>query len=637
MTLDRRWLPLLYVLLAVESAYVLTEFAFNAAILNVASGAVSSTRWDFHNIEQFGRVLSGVGLGLLLYGYLLTRGELPSVGRRIKLAILIFPPAIAGMVYFQSWLAYEAIPNKATQEERFAAAYVQHLGPALRTGLVQIEDVPLTPDTLNRPESKAFLTLVTPVLMHNPSVVNKVVNSTEDLFKYMMQRQALESLDASWEAYTQTFDKLDLDSLYAQYEEASLIHRMKLERTLREIPNSQKRKNLGFALSYQWGRYLKKRQNPSRYPELPPLGLSPRGFLAHPDTLRAIDIYDSAILDAARPHHFRIVRQSQRGGIQVDATGFAKLIAKIKADEQFSERWTQEIYDETGLYLGYPLKPGLSKTAFFGSEWLQALIREKAPLPSYDRPLVPGLTQTQLLNQYLIPASWDNVQGQLSLLPRSPEAVELRHATDEALRAIYVPAIALAFSLFFSLVTLGKVVVRIWMIIGCHASVPPAGYRTVKLGLRIGALALILALPNLVATNSLAKSNILEAAAGNHLSPALTAALRWTLDVEPMIFPAGNALLPFVKIQGLDGYHDGKAAEADTTGGNRTIEALEVMMPLSVEALQRTLAAKGFDPGPIDGIIGTGTTNALKAFQKAHDLKPTGTQNYNTIQALRDR
>jgi membrane-bound lytic murein transglycosylase B len=34
-------------------------------------------------------------------------------------------------------------------------------------------------------------------------------------------------------------------------------------------------------------------------------------------------------------------------------------------------------------------------------------------------------------------------------------------------------------------------------------------------------------------------------------------------------------------------------------------------------ALQQALKDKGFDPGPIDGVIGAGTKKALKAWQKS--------------------
>jgi len=53
-----------------------------------------------------------------------------------------------------------------------------------------------------------------------------------------------------------------------------------------------------------------------------------------------------------------------------------------------------------------------------------------------------------------------------------------------------------------------------------------------------------------------------------------------------------------------------------------------------VEELQRRLADEGFDPGPIDGSIGSGTTAALIAFQKANGLKADGVCGPKTWRAL---
>ena len=49
--------------------------------------------------------------------------------------------------------------------------------------------------------------------------------------------------------------------------------------------------------------------------------------------------------------------------------------------------------------------------------------------------------------------------------------------------------------------------------------------------------------------------------------------------------------------------------------------------PLSLDerkALQQALTDKGFDPGPVDGVIGAGTKKALRAWQKSHGLPADG-------------
>ena len=52
------------------------------------------------------------------------------------------------------------------------------------------------------------------------------------------------------------------------------------------------------------------------------------------------------------------------------------------------------------------------------------------------------------------------------------------------------------------------------------------------------------------------------------------------------------------------------------------------------KSLQEALKAKGEDPGPIDGVIGNKTRTALRAFQKANNLRVTGALDDQTAEKL---
>ena len=53
-----------------------------------------------------------------------------------------------------------------------------------------------------------------------------------------------------------------------------------------------------------------------------------------------------------------------------------------------------------------------------------------------------------------------------------------------------------------------------------------------------------------------------------------------------------------------------------------------------VKAAQRALKEQGFDPGPVDGLIGPRTREALKSFQTSNGLETTGTLNPATAKKL---
>jgi membrane-bound lytic murein transglycosylase B len=53
-------------------------------------------------------------------------------------------------------------------------------------------------------------------------------------------------------------------------------------------------------------------------------------------------------------------------------------------------------------------------------------------------------------------------------------------------------------------------------------------------------------------------------------------------------------------------------------------ENLPALSRQQILALQQTLEDQGFDPGPIDGILGSGTRSAIREFQKANNLVADG-------------
>ena len=53
-----------------------------------------------------------------------------------------------------------------------------------------------------------------------------------------------------------------------------------------------------------------------------------------------------------------------------------------------------------------------------------------------------------------------------------------------------------------------------------------------------------------------------------------------------------------------------------------------------VEALQRRLLAKGFNPGPTDGVFGPKTEGAVKRFQERHGLQVDGIVGPKTMAAF---
>ena len=54
----------------------------------------------------------------------------------------------------------------------------------------------------------------------------------------------------------------------------------------------------------------------------------------------------------------------------------------------------------------------------------------------------------------------------------------------------------------------------------------------------------------------------------------------------------------------------------------------------NVKEVQQALKDKGYNPGPVDGVMGARTKEALKSFQSASNLQVTGTLNAETAEKL---
>jgi hypothetical protein len=75
----------------------------------------------------------------------------------------------------------------------------------------------------------------------------------------------------------------------------------------------------------------------------------------------------------------------------------------------------------------------------------------------------------------------------------------------------------------------------------------------------------------------------------------------------------------------------GKAKDKVSGGHDNGREA---KMSGNVRSAQQALQEKGFDPGPVDGVMGAKTTAAIKEFQQKNNLTVTGTLDTDTRDRL---
>ena len=73
---------------------------------------------------------------------------------------------------------------------------------------------------------------------------------------------------------------------------------------------------------------------------------------------------------------------------------------------------------------------------------------------------------------------------------------------------------------------------------------------------------------------------------------------------------------------------------AGSQGASGSSGAMSARGSTNIKEAQQALKDKGYDPGPVDGVMGMKTKEALKSFQSASNLKATGSIDAQTAEKL---
>ncbi len=71
-----------------------------------------------------------------------------------------------------------------------------------------------------------------------------------------------------------------------------------------------------------------------------------------------------------------------------------------------------------------------------------------------------------------------------------------------------------------------------------------------------------------------------------------------------------------------------------SSNGNYSSSQQQGQQDSHVRDVQQTLKQQGFNPGPVDGVMGPRTEQALRTFQQAHGLQASGSLDERTLSAL---
>lgn len=395
------------------AAYLCFELAFNARLLDVVGGAASPAQ--LHDIERYGRSLSGIAVALVLLQWLLGRRARSTHGSPRGLAILFWCLVAAGLTYGALQLLVDQLVDRSTPELRRASLNMVLVQRALVTGSVQLDGLGDDPGLFARPEGKAFLALFPAMAVSVERLDEKIRDAKLELLSravaerlggpagyYDDYAQTVSQTQAQWQRYQRLPGAADLDA---------------------EIARRQDR---------AWSEYL--------------ADLGRRGWT--PSTVPA--------------EAQGTVRRRVRARAPVaahwdlaDEAGFRQAVAA-----QVRRKAGSGAGDGGIIVQGRRVPPGLAWPAFFAHAGVQAQLRDSLKLPA-GVPLRPAYgSGAAFEREVFAPVVADLARRELVRYdaPAATFADGRQHAEigRDAARAVIVPPVALLFSLLGAIGHLAK-------------------------------------------------------------------------------------------------------------------------------------------------------------------------------------
>lgn len=509
-----RYVPRIFLLTLL---YLVVELAFNARLLDVVGG--QATMEEIDAIEIYGRIISGVALGLALLGSVI----MPFFHRRLLnrersypvICVLTMLLSLGVMYKFQEVLV-DYIVDSSTEDERHAAVRLRLLTDAVHDGKVEIENIELDGEALLSPEGKSFMALL-PVMAFS---ISDLKERTDDAMRQVVRNLIIKEVGDPITLYNEAYVPAveELYERYAEYVKGS----NKYSEAIASIPTEQR-----------------------------------NAWLAYERRLKAFG-YTPNSVPRSLDNRFRYEVRKQ--GVNVpdnwranDSRGFYAAIERQIRDEA-DQRYRQEMYRIPQFRGSYP-QPGLSFRDFtlfapIQRELLRGMKVDKIPgiriLPDYAWEQYRDAVWERVISHY--------VAEKMDML--SSDLVEFRDggAYEEegrlAMKALAVPPIALFISLIGAMVHVFKA-----SNYGLRIIWPEARWRAPLLAV----ICLVLVWLPVNGTNHITAAPLYESFKANtseRFGPVVSGALTWIIQAQPYAYPVNNFVREYPLLGFTFGYAD---------------------------------------------------------------------------------
>ncbi len=195
------------------ASYLCFELAFNARLLDVVGG--SATTAQLHEIERYGRSLSGIAVALVLLQVLLEWRSRSANGSPRGIAIVFWCLLVGVLTYGLLQLLVDLLVEDSAPELRRAGQNIVLVQRALVSGDVHLDGLIDDPGLFARPEGKAFLALFPLMAMSVDRLDDKIRDAKQTLIERAVDEQfggasgyykhysdAVSSTQAQWRSYS---------------------------------------------------------------------------------------------------------------------------------------------------------------------------------------------------------------------------------------------------------------------------------------------------------------------------------------------------------------------------------------------------------------------------------------------------
>jgi hypothetical protein len=524
-------------------AYLISEIVFNVVLLDVAGGV--STTDEIERIELFGRLLSSVGFGLLI-GRWVYRRTMKKEGRD-AFAVAFSAMALAACVFGTAQhFGIKAFSESRSIDDQMDAYMLMTLKQGIARNNVTINGLEYLNEHIEKPESKALLTLFGPLVYSNAELRESLKSNDQHYIRTIAEQEHAKHVARIYNAYVEVSNKrTDLARLYREVE-SRIITRVNEEANT--------------AYSQLWDQHTKTRRSVRRHTlsgkryyktldnkfwratgvSLPasPWTLDQKDvFIRH--FVRAklsIDVLDEALNQSIAGVDERITFSSkQHPDLQYAMSG-REFVATEYAQAPLHTALLEQPDIDLFLVAGLDMTNGLQNR----SNTAQRMISIPWGL-QYDA--FASRTQTIFLNnmQAAHTANLDAIRSTFS--DENNAKVGARY-----IEALWVPAIALCLSMMMILLNLYSLVVMIVcspFTRNQNSRVRLSGY-TLGHGTGLAVCTLLLLVPysheHVLADNTTYLSVLNRTA---EIAPIPAHIMDWTLRAEPLLFNVGKPIINF--------------------------------------------------------------------------------------------